>query len=193
MARRQVPLSEVGERAAHVATCSPCLGEYFAAREKWKRRRRQFTAILATAAGLGLAVVGASLLRSPAPVPPPPAPSVAEQHAPEAVQLATLDLRPLEPVRGDSDTRIAVPVLDRANLRLTILLPVGSEEGTYEYEIRDEQDSPQIRGTAVAAIRNYITTVEKTVDLRPLNPGSFTWAIRPAGQGSWHTYPVRIH
>jgi hypothetical protein len=107
--------------------------------------------------------------------------------------LATLDLRPLEPVRGESNTRAPVPVLDRANLRLTILLPVGSEEGNYEFELRDQQDSPQIRGAAVATIRNYVTTIETTVDLRPFNPGSFRWAIRRAGQSSWHTYPVKIH
>lgn len=191
IARRQSPLSGTGGLTGHIATCSPCLSEYLAAREK-RKRTWQLIAVLATAAGLGMLIAGASLLRSPAPVPPSTPPSIAERRPPEAVRSATLDLRPLEPVRGESDTRIPVPVLDRANLMLTILLPVGSEEGSYEFQVRDEKDSPKLQGTATAAIRNYVTTIETTVDLRPLDPGSFKWAIRRDGESSWRTYSLRI-
>lgn len=97
--------------------------------------------------------------------------AISEQIPADALRVATLDLRPLEPVRGGSEARAAAPVLQRANLKLTVLLPVGSEPGNYEFEVRDQQDSTQIRGADVAKIRNYITTIETTVDLRKLIPG----------------------
>jgi hypothetical protein len=192
MARRQSPLSGIGGLAGHIATCSPCLGEYLAAREKWKRRTRQLIAVLATAAGLVILIAGASLLRSPAPVPPSAPPSVIERRPPDIVRSATLDLRPLEPVRGEPNVQVPVPALDRGNLKLTILLPVGSEEGRYEFQVRDKTNSPIVQGIAAAVIRNYVTTIETDVDLRGLDPGSFTWAIRRAGESSWRTYPLKV-
>ncbi len=133
MARHQISLSGIGDRARHIASCSPCLRDYLDARERWKRRRRRLIAVLSAAAGLGIAIAGLSLLAPPAPVSPSPPPSIAEQSPPDAVRLATLDLRPLEPVRGEAETRAGAPVLLRANLKLTVLLPVGSEPDTYEF------------------------------------------------------------
>jgi hypothetical protein len=83
-------------------------------------------------------------------------------------------------------------VLERANLKLTVLLPVGSEPGNYEFEVRDQQDSTQIRGAAEADVRNYITTIETTVDLRQVDTGSFKWAIRRYGETSWRSYPLEV-
>lgn len=194
MARREVTLTSIGARAEHIATCSPCLSDYLAAREKWKRRKRHTIAIIATAAGLAVAIAGVISLRSLVPAPPPNPPPAAEQRRSDAdLQLATLDLRPLDATRGEPNTPIAALPLARANLRLTILLPTGSDEGNYEFEIREGRGSPHIQGAGIAVIRNYITTIETTVDLRPLNPGQFTWAIRRTRESSWRTYPIKVH
>jgi hypothetical protein len=192
MAKHQISLSGIEDRARHIATCSPCLRDYLNATERWKRRRRRVIAVLAAAAGLGIVLAGASLLAPPAPVSPSAPPSISEQIPADALRVATLDLRPLEPVRGGSEARAAAPVLQRANLKLTVLLPVGSEPGNYEFEVRDQQDSPQIRGAAVAKIRNYITTIETTVDLRQVDTGSFKWAIRRLGETNWRSYPLEV-
>ena len=191
MAKHQISLPDIGDRARHIATCSPCLRDYLNARERWKRRRRRVIAVLAVAAGLGIAIAGASLIAPPAPVSPTAPPSIAEIPA-DALRVATLDLRPLEPVRGGPEARAAAPVLQRANLKLTVLLPVGSEPGNYEFEVRDQQDSTQIRGAAVAVIRNYITTIETTVDLREVDTGSFRWAIRRLGETNWRSYTIEV-
>jgi hypothetical protein len=194
MARRQISLADFKGRTEHVATCSHCLSEYLAARERWKRRRRRTAAIIGTAAGLIIAAVGITWLRSVVPAPRPTPPSVAEQPRPDVeLQLATLDLRPLDALRGQPDTATPAPVLPRAYLGLTILLPAGSDKGDYQFEIRDARGSPRVQGVGIALIRNYITTIETTLDLRPLNPGRFTWAIRRAQESSWRSYPLRIH
>jgi hypothetical protein len=192
LARHQVSLSGIGDRARHIATCSPCLRDYLNARERWKRRRRRVITVLAAAAGLAIAIAGASLFAPPAPVSPSPPPPIAEQSPADALRFATLDLRPLEPIRGEAETRAGAPVLPRASLKLTVLLPVGSEPGNYEFEVRDQQDSPEIRGGAIAVIRKYVTTIETSVDLRQVDPGSFKWAIRRVGETSWRSYPLEV-
>ena len=194
MARREVTFTSIGARAEHLATCSPCFSEYLAVRERWKRRRRQTIAILATAAGLAAAVIGVISVREPVPVRLPNPPPVAEQRRPDAeLRSATLDLRPLDATRGEPNISTAAPLLAKANLRLTILLPTGSDEGNYEFQIRDGRGSPRIQGAGIAVIRNYMTTIETALDLRPLNPGQFTWAIRRTGETSWRTYPLKVH
>lgn len=192
MARHEIPQSNVAGHAEHIATCSSCLSEYLAAHEKWKRRL-YWVAALAAAAVLILGFVGINWLRSPDPGPPLISPSSPDVGQPETQQqVATLDLRPFEPTRGERPAQPPAPVLTRANLKLTILLPVGSEEGTYQFEIRDEQDVPRIRGTALAVIRNYITTIETFLDLRSLNAGSFTLVIRQTDESSWRSYGLEI-
>jgi hypothetical protein len=194
MARREVTFTSIGARAEHLATCSPCFSEYFAAREKWKQQRRQTIAILATAAGLAAAILGVILVREPVPVRLPNAPPVAEQRRPDPeLRSAILDLRPLDVTRGEPNISPAAPLLAKANLRLTILLPIGSDEGNYEFQIRDGRGAPLIQGAGMAIIRNYITTIETALDLRPLNPGQFTWVIRRTGETSWRTYPLKVH
>ncbi len=195
IARREIPLSNVEAQAEHIATCSPCLTEYLAVHETWKRRRRYRVAGLATAAVLILGVVGIIWLRSPAAPPKPASPPVAEVGKPSTPQqLATLDLRPFETNRGEPNRpAAAVPILAKANLRLTILLPAGSDEGNYQFQIRDEQGSPQVQGAGIAVIRNYTTTIETSIDLRPLNPGRFTWAMRRVDESTWRFYPLKVH
>jgi len=193
MATREATLNSIGTHAQHIATCSACLSDYLAARGKWKRRRRHTIAIIATAAGLAAAIVGVISLRSPTPGPPATPPPIAvERKAPAELQLATLDLRPLDATRGEPNDQTEAPVLTRANLRLTILLPTGSDEGNYQFEIRDERGSPQIQGAGVAAIRNFVTTIETALDLRKLSPGRFTWSIRRAEESRWRSYPLKV-
>jgi hypothetical protein len=192
MARREASLNSIGTHAEHIATCSACLSDYLAAREKWKRRRRRTIAILATAAGLAASIIGVISLRSPTPTPPTPPPIAQERRAQPELQLATLDLRPLDANRGEPSTQIEIPVLAKANLRLTILLPTGSDEGNYQFEIRDERGSPQVKGAGRAVIRNYVTTIETAFDLRQLSPGRFTWSIRRAEESRWRSYPLKV-
>jgi hypothetical protein len=69
---------------------------------------------------------------------------------------------------------------------------VGSSEGDYEFEIRDDRGEPQIRGSGNAFIRNYITTIETALDLRSVAPGRFVLAIRRGGDSAWRSYQFEV-
>ena len=59
-------------------------------------------------------------------------PKAPEQIAQIAPEPAILDLKESSGVRGDAKTlEKAIPVLPRRKLQLTIVLPFGSEAGTY--------------------------------------------------------------
>lgn len=193
MARHKMPLSPaIRGRAEHIATCSPCLFQYLAAREKWKRQRYTM-AILAVAAALVLVIASVTWVSSPLPPLPPGAPPVVELDRRDArSQLATLDLRPFDVSRGNPNRPASFPVLPRANLQLTVFLPAGSEAGSYDFEVRDEEGRLINQGAGVAVIRNYVTRIETTIDLRSLKPGQFTWAVRRAGESSWHLYRLKV-
>lgn len=191
IARREVPLAQIDRQVEHIATCSPCFAEYMAVHEKWKRRRRNQLIALSVAAIAAFVIVGFVWLRTPEPR--TNAPTLTKDGQPkEREQLATLDLRPFEVSRGTERPGRAPALLGRGRVTLTILLPIGSEEGDYEFEIQDEKGASKVRGSAPAARRNYVTTIATNLDLRPLNPGRFTWAIRRVGETAWHTYPLEV-
>ncbi len=191
IARREVPLAQIDREVEHIATCSPCFSEYLAVHEQWKRRRRNRLIALSVAAIAALAIVGQVWLKTQELT--PRAPTVARDRQPSvSEQLATLDLRPFEVSRGEPAPAKTPAMLGRGNFNLTILLPIGSEEGEYEFEIQDARGSPRVRGTGTADIRNYVTTMTTNLDLRSLNPGRFTWAIRRVGETGWNAYPLEV-
>lgn len=194
IARREMSFSAIRGRAEHLATCSPCFSEYLAARGRWKRGRRYAVAILAAAASLAIVITGVTWVSSPLPPSSPTAPPVVELDRPGAQlpQPATLDLRPFDASRGNPRSPASIPILARANLKLTVLLPAGSDEGSYDFEVRDDQSAPLVKGSGVAVIRNYVTRIETTIDLRSLSPGQFIWAVRRAGESSWRLYRLKV-
>lgn len=191
IARHEVPLAQSDRQVEHIATCSPCFSEYTAIHARWKRRRRHRLLALSVAAIASLVLLSQVWLRAPKLTPDPPTvtntrpPSVSEQSA-------ILDLRPFEVSRGNQGPGRAPALLVRGRFNLTILLPIGTEEGEYEFEIKDERGSPRVRGTGTADIRNYVTTITANLDLRSLNPGRFTWAIRRVGETAWNAYPLEV-
>ncbi len=71
-----------------------------------------------------------------------------------------------------------------------IQLPIGSEEGAYELEVRaDDRQSPLTSAHGEAAIQNYITTVRVRVDTTQIPPGEYRLALQHAGFG-WRYYPI---
>ena len=191
IARHEVPLAQIDRQVEHIATCSPCFSEYSAVHEQWKRRKRHRSIALSVAAIAALTIVGLIWLRAPKLTPGPP--MVTKDCSLNAVeQSATLDLRPFEVSRGEQGPTKASLMLERRKLNLTIILPIGSEEGEYEFEIQDETASSKARGTGRADIRNFVTTITVNLDLRPLNPGKFRWTIRRIGETAWHAYPLEV-
>lgn len=96
---------------------------------------------------------------------------------------ATLDLRPYAIVRGEPQPADRPPLqLPRGRVLLTLLLPIGSESGAYDIEIRGSSAAPRATGGGNADLRNYVTTLETALDLGLLSSGAYRLALRHRGR-----------
>jgi hypothetical protein len=105
---------------------------------------------------------------------------------------AQMDLRTYAVERSEANSPKARPlVAQRAKLVLTILLPVGSEAGTYELQVMDSELRSQSNSLGEAQIENQVTTLRTLMDLRALSPGEYKLAIRRRGQ-DWSLFPLHV-
>jgi hypothetical protein len=81
--------------------------------------------------------------------------------------------------------------LQRGRLNVTILLPVGSEPGTYEVQVLDSELRSRVTASGQAEIKNYITTLQTTLDLQSLPPGVYQLALRRQGD-EWRMFPASL-
>jgi hypothetical protein len=107
------------------------------------------------------------------------------------VTIATLDLGEISPTRSTEPRGSAeqAPHLQKAYLDLTILLPLGTEDGEYAIELRNQAGDALTRSTGKARWDGTAETLATKLDLRALAVGRYTVALREAGS-SWRTYPV---
>jgi hypothetical protein len=175
----------------HLMACSACFVEYHAVRKAWKRKKTATTGTL-LAATLALIVFSGVVISRRHPQAPPIAPA----KRPVEVARAQIDLRPFERSRGESSNNARVhlipPVLDRANLLVTILLPTGSPEGQYVFQLLDSNGSLGVETSCNAAIRDYVTTAEAPFDLRAASAGRSTLTVRHAGEVASASYTVEV-
>jgi hypothetical protein len=178
----------------HLMTCSACFVEYHGIRKAWKRKKAVTTGTL-VAAALALIVFSAVVISrhhiDGTPIAPVKLPvEMAQEH----VRNALIDLRPFDRSRGESanTSHVSPPILDRANLLLTILLPIGSPEGQYFFQLLDSNGSPRGKTSGNAAIKDYVTTAEAPFDLRAVSTGRFTLIVRHAGEVASASYAVEV-
>ncbi len=197
--RRQFP--EVREVVEHLTRCSPCSQEH----RRYLRGYRTYKTSLRIAALLFL-VLSATWLwlrfftvpeKKEAPEIIKKAPIVAPQvpPQPEAREVA-LDLRNRSYTRGEGTPRTTGTVknalsLPRERLRLKIYLPLGSEAGKYEVQLR-KGSTPIVFISGQAQIRAGITTFEFPADLSSLTPGNYFLAVRPPESTVWRVYAVVV-
>ena len=178
LSRRERPLTDPGY--VHLTKCSPCYLEVRALHEQHRteRRRRLLTVgvaaaavVLAIAAGAWFFVTmrsGATELR------------------------AEFDLRPYAVMRGEPQETGRQPLsLPRGRVALTLLLPVGSAAGMYEVQVLDSELRSMTSAPGMAEIKNYVTTLQTTLDLGSLSSGVYQLAIRRSGQ-EWQLFPARV-
>ena len=119
-----------------------------------------------------------------------PQPSVQESQVAE--RRMEVDLRKYSVTRNEQQKPETGPVsLARARSSLTILLPVGSEPGRYEIQVLDSGLRSQASASGEAAIRDYVTTLQTTIDLRSLSPGAYQLALRRHGE-DWRLFPAEV-
>ena len=76
-------------------------------------------------------------------------------------------------------------------IRLTLVLPNGSEPGAYDIEVRSADDRAHATASGNATLRDFITRLSADIDLRSVPRGTCQLAIRRTGEG-WQLVPVRI-
>lgn len=188
LARRARPIDD--PRYAHLAECSACYREF---RDIQEARAQDVTSwaptwrrpwIALTTAALVVALLGlAWFLR--------PGGDLPRSILSEQVR-AELDLRGFNTGRSYAPTADAKFVtLPIGIVELSILLPVGFEPGVYDVDVFDGNLKSHGAARGVAEIRNYVTTLETTVDLRHLAAGNYHLGIRRQGD-DWRMFPARV-
>ena len=94
--------------------------------------------------------------------------------------------------RGDERAKdSAALTLARGRLNATILLPVGAEPGDYEVQLLDSTLQSRSTSRGTAAIVDYVTTLQTTLDTSALAPGSYQLAVRRQGE-DWRLFPAQL-
>ena len=194
LARRERPIDDPAYD--HLADCSACYRKVRALQQARARQR----AIEWSNRGKWLAAVAALLMLAAGSVwfyagtrstPSQPAQTTSPEVA--IAQLPVeLDLRRFRVSRSSQEKSEQLPtVLPQGWLMLTLLLPVGSEPGAYDLQLLDGTSHAIASASGQAAIRNFITTLEATIDVRMVPPGPYQLALRRPGE-DWHVFPATV-
>ena len=189
LARRELPIGDPAYD--HFAKCSPCYQELRTVqqgRAAAARKRIWWTTAAAAVVVLGLA--GTWFLR-PRTGDVAPKSAVTESSSTPEVS-ARLDLRKYAVTRSEQTQpepeAVSVP---RGRLNLTMLLPVGSEPGEYDVQILDSDLTSRASSRGRAEIREFITTLNASLDVASLPPGAYQLAVRRQGE-DWRLFPVAV-
>ncbi|MBS1816954.1 MAG: hypothetical protein JSU08_03405 [Acidobacteria bacterium] len=176
VARLETPMGDAAY--AHIVRCSPCFREMRALQQAGARRRRTGMWAVAAAAVVAL-ILGASWW------------TAGSSRSP-AVVAVTIDLRPFSVMRGDLQSPPpAAIVIPRARLDATIVLPLGTEGGNYDVQLRDERLSVRAAATGAAELLDSVTTLRVPLGTAALPAGAYRLELRRAG-GEWLTVPARL-
>jgi len=176
VSRLETPIGDVVY--THILRCSPCFREMRALQQagatKWRRR------IWAVAAAAAVAlVVGASWW-------------MAGSSRDASLVAITIDLRPFAVMRGDTQSPPPAPVvIPRARLDATIVLPLGTEAGNYEVQLRDDRVSVRAAATGAATLADSVTSLRAPLDTTVVPAGSYRLEVRRI-DGEWQHFPANV-
>ncbi len=184
----------------HLTCCSTCFGEYedLLRKEKVSRNLKLLTLCAALVITIGAAVWfngfrGASPVRPSEPLIVQKAPA-ATPTPPRPLEVATVDLRNRSPVRGENDPSsgdIVVASLPAQPLDLSIYLPIGSEEGSYDVAILHAEGNSLVAMSGSATLQNRKVTLHLRTDLTGFVPGRYLLGVRK-GNFRWTYYPLAL-
>lgn len=187
LAQRRIALSETANLVDHIATCAPCFDAYTRARRR--SRLVKVGAPLLSAVVLFALAIWFSHRTSPG----PSTHQLIADLPPVSVTRATLDYRETSFVRSGESQTISEqpPHVPRAVLDLTVLLPLGTEDGEYSVELRSGETRPMLHATGTAVWDGHAVALTTRVDLRRLVAGPYTLALRKS-DSSWRTYRLTL-
>jgi hypothetical protein len=189
IAGRRLSLPDVDDVVDHIATCSPCFTAYSVYRKAHRSRsyRRRYAAVVVV-----LTVVIASWYLGRKALSP-------TQQSPQQISKATpltavLDFRNSTAERSDQTALPRPqepPHLRRSLLNLQIQLPLGTEDGTYTVQFRNDAGGIAVQSAGTAKWDGTAETLSARIDLRAVEPGHYTVAVRK-GSASWRQYSVFV-
>jgi hypothetical protein len=163
----------------HIVRCSPCFQEMRGLQQAHARARRARMWAIAAAAVVLIAGGSWWMLRSP-------------RTSDAAVVATTIDLRPFTVMRGDTQSSPpASIVIARGRLNATIVLPLGTEPGSYEVRLLDDAPSVRAQATGQAEISDSVTTLRAHLDTTALPAGAYHLELRRVG-GEWRRVPAQL-
>jgi len=167
----------------HAGRCSPCFAELTNLRRAIRKQNVAWiTGAAAAAVILIVALLGYFGFQN------------GKSQTPEPKQIAAvLDLRNASTNRaiqvpGPEEPPIEIP---RGRLRLAINLPIGSEAGSYEVQIRKRSQPANLMSVGQARIEGGITKLEVEIDTSSLPIGTYDFSWRMTGYDSRY-YPIVI-
>ena len=192
----------------HIGKCSPCFQEHRVFLQQYKSRQwfYRLAAVAVLIVGVGLWVSwrvmsGRGMLvpepppivkTPPEPIPtfPSPVPPSAQEQKPVEVQVVVLDLRKRGITRGGNNNQEGDLDLPKGRLKLSIYLPIGSNEGDYEVRISGRKNKVlTAKGKAAMQGHRNVLTVE--ADTSAFEAGRYSLAIRQVGW-EWNRYPLKL-
>jgi hypothetical protein len=151
----------------HVTHCSPCYAEFLDYRKQVKaaqRRASRNKLIAAALAAAAVIVVAWIFWLRPSP--------------PREIS-AYLDLSPVVVLRGGEQPKRPNLSLPIGDLKLSVRLPVASEEGRYQVELlREPGSAPVAQGGGQAHLAKGITTLQVNLNTTALQPGRYYFGFR---------------
>jgi hypothetical protein len=87
--------------------------------------------------------------------------------------------------------RPEVPRLQRSLLNLQVQLALGTEDGSYVLQIRNNAGGIVVQATGTAKWDGTTETLSARIDLRTVKPGQYKLAVRK-GVASWRQYSVFV-
>jgi hypothetical protein len=192
LARRERPVRDPIWQ--HVLKCSPCYRDVRALQQAAGERRvgfeppRRWWPAAAAAVIVVLLAGGWCILLRPG--------TTTQSEAPVRVSLAepraNWDYRKYTVTRSDTNQTDLPPLLlPRRPQHVTIQLPVGFLPGAYEVQLLDSDLRSRAAAKGVAEMRDYVTTIETTIDLSGFPAGTYQVAVRRENE-SWRMFPAEL-
>ncbi len=178
IAQGRVSLTELEPWLDHLGACSPCFQEFSQFRKQAAIGRRRTQLWLVAAAVVVFAVTGWLWMRT--------RPSVQSASV-------TLDLRERSVSRGQNPADAAQPPLEipRGAKHLTVEMPIGSKEGSYDVALFSEAGGEVLRAAGTAQLENHVVMLRADVDVAGVRPGPYSLGLRQIGL-EWTRFPVRV-
>jgi hypothetical protein len=189
IAVHELSTPDIDDWVDHIATCSQCFAAYNAYRNAYtsRRNRRRVGALVAAFAVLLASwLLGRKVLF--------PTEHHPEQIAESTPRTAILDFRNRTSDRSVQDSPKVppeIPHLSQSLLNVQIRLPLGTEDGQYSLEFRNSGGGIAVRTTGTAVWDGTNETLSARIDLRAIEPGRYTLAIRK-GAESWRQYSIIV-